>query len=198
MNQMKKTTSEEVLTVLLKRGYIGDSRIANEKARIAQSNKQRKAYHNTELLLKNYRNIAWMLECFPDAIAEELDKPFKRTDEMIDKLDVELAMGNRKLENRMEGLRKTRLVLDRINEALTVLKRKPGDGERLYELVYLTYISSESLSHQDLIYRLNLSTRHYYRLRESAIEIISLRLWSSPSGEVDAWLEILSALESGQ
>ena len=120
MNQMKKTTSEEVLTVLLKRGYIGDSRIANEKARIAQSNKQRKAYHNTELLLKNYRNIAWMLECFPDAIAEELDKPFKRTDEMIDKLDVELAMGNRKLENRMESLRKTRLVLDRINEALTV------------------------------------------------------------------------------
>lgn len=198
MNQMKKTTSEEVLTVLLKRGYIGDSRIANEKARIAQSNKQRKAYHNTELLLKNYRNIAWMLECFPDAIAEELDKPFKRTDEMIDKLDVELAMGNRKLENRMESLRKTRLVLDRINEALTVLKRKPGDGERLYELVYLTYISSESLSHQDLLYRLNLSTRHYYRLRESAIEIISLRLWSSPSGEVDAWLEILSALESGQ
>ena len=78
------------------------------------------------------------------------------------------------------------------------MKRKPGDGERLYELVYLTYISSESLSHQDLIYRLNLSTRHYYRLRESAIEIISLRLWSSPSGEVDAWLEILSALESGQ
>ena len=198
MNQMKKTTSEEVLTVLLKRGYIGDSRIANEKARIAQSNKQRKAYHNTELLLKNYRNIAWMLECFPDAIAEELDKPFKRTDEMIDKLDVELAMGNRKLENRMESLRKTRLVLDRINEALTVLKRKPGDGERLYELVYLTYISSESLSHQDLLYRLNLSTRHYYRLRESAIEIISLRLWSSPSGEVDAWLEILFALESGQ
>lgn len=198
MNQMKKTTSEEVLTVLLKRGYIGDSRIANEKARIVQSNKQRKAYHNTELLLKNYRNIAWMLECFPDAIAEELDKPFKRTDEMIDKLDVELAMGNRKLENRMESLRKTRLVLDRINEALTVLKRKPGDGERLYELVYLTYISSESLSHQDLLYRLNLSTRHYYRLRESAIEIISLRLWSSPSGEVDAWLEILSALESGQ
>ena len=69
----------------------------------------------------------------------------------------------------MESVKKTRLVLDRINDALTVLKKKPEDGERLYELIYLTYISADVLNHSELLYRLNLSSRHYYRLREQAI-----------------------------
>ena len=40
-------------------------------------------------------------------------------------------------------------------EALTVLKRKTGDGQRLYDLIYLTYITPESLTHPELLYRLN-------------------------------------------
>ena len=195
MKENKNISAETVMNVLLKRGYIADQRIANEKARAASNEKQRKTYHNTELLLKNYRTISWMLECFPSTIAEELDKPFESTDEMIEKLDVEMTLGNRKLENRMESVKKTRLVLDRINDALTVLKKKPEDGERLYELIYLTYISADVLNHNELLYRLNLSSRHYYRLREQAIAVISLRLWAAPNSETDAWLEVLSALE---
>lgn len=195
MKENKNISAETVMNVLLKRGYIADQRIANEKARAASKEKQRKTYHNTELLLKNYRTISWMLECFPSTIAEELDKPFESTDEMIEKLDVEMTLGNRKLENRMESVKKTRLVLDRINDALTVLKKKPEDGERLYELIYLTYISADVLNHNELLYRLNLSSRHYYRLREQAIAVISLRLWAAPNSETDTWLEVLSALE---
>ena len=37
----------------------------------------------------------------------------------------------------MEGIQKSRLLLDRVNEALTVLKKKPENGERLYQLIYL-------------------------------------------------------------
>lgn len=195
MKENNNISAEAVITVLLKRGYISDQRIANEKTRTASKEKQRKVYHNTELLLKNYRTISWMLECFPGTIAEELDKPFESTDEMIERLDVEMSLGNRKLENRMESVKKTRLVLDRINDALTVLKKKPEDGERLYELIYLTYISADVLNHSELLYRLNLSSRHYYRLREQAITVISLRLWAAPNSETGAWLEVLSALE---
>ena len=98
------------------------------------------AYHNTELLLKHYRDIVWLLECFPNTIAEELEEPMKDVDELIDRLDLEMAKGNRRVENRMRSLEATRLMLDRINDALTVLKRKPRDGELLYELIRLTYI----------------------------------------------------------
>ena len=150
---------------------------------------------NTRLLLENYRNSAWALECFPDSVADELEQPFESLDTLLDRVDAEVGMGNRKLEGRMESVRKSRLLLDRINEALSVLKRKPGNGEKLYELIYLTYIAPDKLTHTDLLFRLDLSSRHYYRLREQAIRIISLRLWSAPNSEADAWLEVLTLLE---
>lgn len=194
-NKGKTTSVETLLSLLARGGYIADTGIADKTARERQQKKQRNSYHNTELLLKLYRTIAWLLECFPDTIAEELEQSFESVDKMIEKLDVDMAMGNRKLENRMEGIRKTRMVIDRINEALTVLKKKPDDGERLYELIYLTYIAPEVLNHNDLLYRLNVSSRHYYRLREQAISILSIRLWSAPNKEIDFWLDILSAIE---
>lgn len=196
---MKKTNSNvtpaAMLKILTSRGIICDQNIQDEKIRAAQQKIRQNAYHNTELLLKQYKNITWMLECFPDTIAEELEQPFETVDEVIERLDFEMTLGNRKIESRMESIRKTRLVLDRINEALTVLKKKPDGGERLYNLIYLTYIAPETLSHNDLLYRLDLSTRHYYRLREQAISILSIRLWSAPNKDIDFWMEILATLE---
>lgn len=126
------------------------------------------------MLLKHYRTIAWMLECFPDSIAEELDQPFGGLDELIDRIDIESSLDNKKLESRIAGIQKSRILLDRVNEALTVLKKKPSDGERLYNLIYQTYITPEKLSLTDLLYRLDLSPRHYYRLREQAVTILSI------------------------
>ena len=107
-----------------------------------------------------------------------------------------MAYGNKKLESRLQNVQKTRLLLERVNEALTVLKRKPGDGERLYELIYLTYIGSETLTHPELLYRLNTSSRQYYRWREQAINILSIRLWSAITKQGDFWLEMLTILDS--
>ena len=185
-----------VLEMLTKRGLIGDKRIASDKARDAQQQKNKMAYHNTQLLLKHYRTIAWMLECFPDTIAEELDQPFEGIDKIIEHIDFERAYGNRKLENRLESVQKTRLMLDRVNEALTVLKKKPKDGEQLYQLIYLTYITEEKLTLVEILFRLAVSSRQYYRLRQDAINILSLRLWSAMTKEGDFWIEMLALLEN--
>ena len=90
---------------------------------------------------------------------------------------------------------KSRLLLDRVNDALTILKKKPDNGEKMYELIYLTYIAPEKLSHSELLYRLDISSRHYYRLRQQAFGILSIRLWSAPVAEMDSWLEVLNLLE---
>ena len=185
-----------VLEMLTKRGLIGDKRIVSDKARDAQQQKNKMAYHNTQLLLKHYRTIAWMLECFPDTIAEELDQPYEGIDKIIEHIDFERAYGNRKLENRLESVQKTRLMLDRVNEALTVLKKKPKDGEQLYQLIYLTYITEEKLTLVEILFRLAVSSRQYYRLRQDAINILSLRLWSAMTKEGDFWIEMLSLLEN--
>lgn len=191
----KNEQTDKLLKILTKCGMMEDAKLKSEKIRIVQQKKQQNAFHNTELLLKQYKNIVWMIECFPETIAEELEQPFESVDDVIERLDLELAKDNRRVEHRLESIKKTRLVLDRVNDALTVLKKKPDDGERLYNLIYLTYITPENLNHNEILFRLNLSSRHYYRLRDQAIAILSIRLWSAPNKDTEFWLEMLAAIE---
>ena len=180
--------SDAFITLLTKRGILGDSRIDDAQKRAARQEKTKNCYHNTLMLLQHYRTLVWMLECFPETVASELDRPFEN-------MDVEVALGNKKLESRMQGMQKSRLLMDRLNEALTVLRKKPDNGERLYNLIYTAYIAPEVLNHQEVLYRLNLSSRNFYRYRQQAISVLSIRLWATAAPDVDFWLEMLTLLE---
>jgi len=183
------------LGLLQRRGILADDGISDETRQKAAMVKKRKTYHNTELMLQSYRDISWALECFPAQIAEELDRPMRELDALLSMMDLELSLDNRKLEHRLQSIQRSRLLLDRINDALTALKTKPVDGKLLYQVIYETYIAPEALTHTELIYRLAVSSRHYYRLRQQAFGILSLRLWAAPAEELDAWLEVLTLLE---
>ena len=199
-NTSKRTalSAEAVLSFLRIQGILAEnSTLSEEMIRKAQDKKQKQAYHNTLLLLSNYRNILWQTDCEIEAIASELNVPLKNLDALLSRVDAEIGMENRRLELNLERLAKTRQLLDRINDALTALKRKPDNGPLLYDLIYMTYISDEKLLQTDVLFRLNISRRHYYRLKEQAINIISLRLWSSPTSDLDLWLELVAMLSGG-
>lgn len=181
---------------MTRQGIAGDPKITNEKLREAKKEKQRTAYHNTQLLLRNYRRMVWVFNCYPQEILEELETPFADFDRLAERLDLELAMGNKRLESRMAAVARSRLLLDRLNDAMTVLRSEPTRGERLYNLIYTAYLAPEKLKLDEILFRLDLSQRHYYRLREQAISILSIRLWSAPSEEVDRWLELLTLFEN--
>lgn len=78
--QKISTQSDAFIRLLTQRGILEDHQINDDRIRQAQKEKKRNMYHNTQLLLEHYRNIAWALECFPDTIAEELDQPFEGLD----------------------------------------------------------------------------------------------------------------------
>ena len=179
--------SAAFIELLTKRGILGDSSIDDDRVRQAKKEKKKSMYHNTLLLLQHYRTILWTLECFPSSVAE---------DTLLDRIDLELGMNNRKLEGRMESVRRSRLLVDRLNDAVSILKSKPVNGNKMYDIIYMTFLGPDKLMHEELLYRLDISARHYYRLRTQAINIIALRLWSAPAGEVDSWLEVLSILEN--
>ena len=185
------SSDEAVLSFLRERGILADESITPQQI---EEKKRKEAYHNTLLLLSNYRNILWQTDSELDTIAAELNLPLQKLDAVLSRIDAEIGMENRRLELRLERLAKTRQLLDRINDALTTLKYKPDNGPLLYDLIYLTYISEEKLHQTDVLYRLNISRRHYYRLKEQAINIISLRLWSVPSTNIDLWLDLVSML----
>ena len=119
--------------------------------------KKKSMYHNTLLLLQHYRTILWTLECFPSSIAEELDRPLKDLDTLLDRIDLELGMNNRKLEGRMESVRRSRLLVDRLNDAVSILKSKPVNGNKMYDIIYMTFLGPDKLMHEDLLYRLDIS-----------------------------------------
>jgi len=188
--------SEVFLQMLTKRGILEDPEIRDDVVRQAARTKKRNTYHNTQLMLRYYRDINWALECFPSHISEELDRPMRDLDTLLSLINTELGMDNSKLENRLASVQKSRLLLDRFNEALTVLREKPGNGELMYQSLFLTYITKDDLSHAEIVCRLKISSRHYYRVRQQAINILSIRLWTAPAGELDAWLEVLTLLEA--
>ena len=64
------------------------------------------------------------------------------------------------------------------------------------ELIHLAYIAPEQLTLNEKLFRLNLSSRQYYRLHDQAVNILSLRLWAAPSKGLDSWLELLTLLEN--
>ncbi len=184
---------------LMRRGLLVDQRVLNEDAQRRRQEVARKAYHNTELLLTSYREIVWALESVPDQIASELQMPFATLDELIDRIDLELGMENKRLESRLNSVTKSRLLIDRINEAVSVLKTKPKDGNDMYRVIYKTFMDPNVCRNiYDLFYELNLSKRKYYEIRKKAIRLISLRLWSAPDKEVDVWLDVLMMLNDHQ
>jgi len=188
--------SKDFIELLAKRGFLEDTQIKDEQIRKAVKTKKRVMYHNTKLLLERYRDITWMLECFPSNLAAELDRPLYDLDSLLSAVSAEVGMDNQKLEGRLESVKKSRMLIDRFNEALTVLKKKPGDGDVMYKVLYLSYIVPEKLTHEEILYRLGICSRHYYRLRKDAINILSMRLWATPASEMDAWIEILAIFES--
>lgn len=187
--------SAAFMKYLVKKGLISDATIQDPDVRKAKQEKQRVMFHNTQLLLKHYRNIKWVLECFPDTVAEDLDMPYHSLDTLLDGIDMQLSLENTKLQHRLQSLHKSRLMMDRLNEALTMLQKKPGNGELMYQVIYLTYISPEQMKHEQILSEINISGRQYYKLRQQAFTLLSIRLWSAPAAQMDSWIEVMTLLE---
>ena len=77
---------------LTRKGAIADGEIEDERIRKAKQNAAKKAYHNTEVLLEQYRTIVWVLECTPDELSEELRVHTKNIDELVSRIDFEMTM----------------------------------------------------------------------------------------------------------
>ena len=58
-------------------------------------------------------------------------------------------MNNRKLEGRMESVCRSRLLVDRLNDAVSILKSKPVNGNKMYDIIYMTFLGPDKLMHED-------------------------------------------------
>ena len=82
--------SEAFMGFLTECGGFINSKTTAEKFHSAEKKQVGKNYHNTLVLLRQYRTIVWMMEYFPEVIAEELEKPFEGIDMLLEQVDMEM------------------------------------------------------------------------------------------------------------
>ena len=187
--------SKAFVEFLTNRGMLSDPHIPDTSIRERRQAIAKKAYHNTLLLLKHYRDIMWAMNSIPKELREELNIPLSDLDGLLDRLDTEMSLENIEMENRLRTIQKSRLLIDRLNQAVNVLKDKPTDGDILYEVIYRTYIGPKPEKITYLIMDMNLTRRRYYKYRNMAIELISIKLWSTPDSKIELWLDLLEILD---
>ncbi|NLB41926.1 MAG: DUF1492 domain-containing protein [Clostridiales bacterium] len=140
-------------------------------------------YRDTELLLENYRNLIWRLEENLEDVeatiyymgGRHLSNLFRLLSMELDVYDNEHS--RRTVEERLFGLRESKLIVDLIDKAMLKLKNYPKNGEKYFQILHTSYIDKEPIHQDEIQDKLLISNSSYYRYRKKAINILSGILW---------------------
>lgn len=95
--------SASFVDFLTRKGVLEDHNIDNERVRKAKKDTAQRAYHNTEVLLSQYRLIIWVLECIPGELSDELEVPVHDIDALAEKIDIQTSLENARIESRVSS-----------------------------------------------------------------------------------------------
>ena len=146
-------------------------------------------YHNTELLLKKYRDVVWSIEV--SAIQAQINFENEMDCTLSEFLNMSYEAGadlsGTEIQEQMRVLERNKKMLKIINTSVELIRKKRIDGELYYQILYHTYLSDEpSGSIEEIIDKLAqngqyMSWKTYYNKRTKAIEILSTVLWGFTS-----------------
>ena len=154
-------------------------------------------YHNTEVLLRKYREVVWSVEA---AVARaELNFEISFGMSLNEFLDMSYAAGadlsGTDIEEHMRTLERNKKMLEYIERALEFVRKKHRCGEMYYNILYLTYITMEVFDNtEDIINELAergfyMSPKTYFKRKKEAINFLSDILWGFTSKYTNAICE---------
>ena len=139
-------------------------------------------YHDTRTLLRKYRDVIWNLEVSDLDLQEEFKAEYGlSTDALF--VDSEVNKSGNRLENYARALERSKRMMQIIDTAIDLMRRKHKKGEFYYWILYYAYLSPQELQNvEEIIDQLrphirDISTRTYYRKRKEAVEVLSSVLW---------------------
>lgn len=153
--------------------------------------KESTIFHNTDLLLKHYRDAVWSLEIavhqancsffneFGSSIEGFLDMTY----------DAGLDLRGTEIEAQAKSIARSRNMLRIIDNAVDLLRKKHKNGEIYYWILYYTYLSPQEMESVDEIveklteYTRDISRRTYFRKRNEAVTQLGRLLWGYTTRE---------------
>ena len=156
-----------------------------------KSKKEEFLYHNTEMLLKNYRDVVWSIEVatIQAQISFELEMDC-RLDEFLEmSYEAGADLSGTQIQEQMRTLERNKKMLKMINMALDVLQKKQNKGEDYYWILYYTYLSDKPCKSPEEILRLveektePMSWKTFYRRKREAIQTLGSILWGFTTKE---------------
>ena len=142
-------------------------------------------YHDTWTLLKNYRSVSWSIEVSDNLQAEFRTEYGCASEAVLDGL--EASNSNTHLESYVHSLERSKRMLQLINSAIDLMRKKHEKGELYYWILYYTYLAPHHYANNyEILHFLELkgmpmSMRNYYLRREEAINVLSSVLWGYTS-----------------
>lgn len=105
-------------------------------------------YHDTWTLLKNYRSVSWSIEVSDYNLQAEFRTEYGCASEAV--LDgLEASNSNTHLESYVHSLERSKRMLQLINSAIDLMRKKHEKGELYYWILYYTYLQ-QSNNHGNL------------------------------------------------
>lgn len=155
---------------------------------------EEKVFHDTKMLLENYRNVVWSLEVETFQTSMSFQEEYGSTLEEFLDMTYEAGMdiSESDVASRIESMNKSRNMLKMIDKAVELLRMKHQEGEELYWILYLSYLSAKKLnSVEDILDELEkqkvfISRASFYRMRSRAISQLGWLLWGYTTKTADS------------
>ena len=152
---------------------------------IKKSDYEQYLYHNTEKLLKCYREVIWSIEVslVQAKISFEIETDSKLEEFLGMTYAAGMNLAGTDVEEQVRTLERNRKMLRIIDEAANII-RKTGRRRNLLLILYYTYFSEKQIERVEEIVALigqhvdKMSWRTYFRKRKDAVACFSKVLWA--------------------
>lgn len=148
-------------------------------------------YHNTEKLLKCYREVVWSIEVsmVQAKISFEIEADSKLEEFLGMTYAAGMDLSGTDIEEQVRSMERNKKMLQIIDETANIIRKKQVDGETYYWILYYTYLSEKQIERVEEIVTLigqhvdKMSWNTYYRKRREAVACFSKVLWGFTTKE---------------
>lgn len=142
-------------------------------------------YHDTWKLLKKYRDVVWSLELSVQQVQKQFHIEYgKSIDDFLDSVYLAGAdLAGTEIEHHAQCIQRSAQMIHLLDEAVACLRCKHKDGEELYWILFISYLSPHKPKNAMQAIQLlrphirDISYATYFRRRQYAIDTLSSVLW---------------------